>query len=345
MQPQPPLLTSILPHLLPPLEIHLSTPPLNGTRKKSFVIAISGPQGSGKTTLTSHLTTYLTQAFKVKVLSISIDDFYLPHTELTERGKQNRLWKHRGLPGTHDFQLAREFFETLLSDHCSPKSLKLPQYDKSAYSGAGDRIAESQWITIDPEAISVVILEGWCVAFQPIAFSSLQRHKTLSAQFKLSSSSNPPSFLADYELSDLEKVNSALSDYNTAFMNPEKINLLITIDLEESFTLLSNYMLSDGKNELLLLQWMVPFVNTVTAWRTQQEHALHASHSRGMTDDAVKAFVRGYMPAYQLYLPRLRLDGYFSAPSSDSSDGEPKSKRQIKVLIDKERSVVDIHAI
>lgn len=47
-------------------------------------------------------------------------------------------------------------------------------------------------------------------------------------------------------------------------------------------------------------------LENVYAWRLQQEHALKMLKGAGMSDDAVKAFVDGYMPAYEVYLNTVR---------------------------------------
>lgn len=42
-------------------------------------VSINGSQGSGKSTLADYLTTTLTQVHQLKVINISIDDFYYDH--------------------------------------------------------------------------------------------------------------------------------------------------------------------------------------------------------------------------------------------------------------------------
>ena len=46
-------------------------------------------------------------------------------------------------------------------------------------------------------------------------------------------------------------------------------------------------------------------IKFVYIWRLQQEHAMKAALGRGMTDEQVKRFVDGYMPAYELYIDGL----------------------------------------
>lgn len=61
--------------------------------------------------------------------------------------------------------------------------------------------------------------------------------------------------------------------------------------------------------------------NQVYQWRLEQEHHMKASRGvEGLSDAQVKAFVDTYMPAYQLYLPRLDKVGFFG----QGENGEPK---------------------
>ena len=85
-------------HILPFLKPLLPSP----TTSTPLVIAISGIQGSGKTTAAHALAQTLTSQ-GYKATSCSIDDFYLPRREqlsLAERNAGNGLLQRRGMPGT-----------------------------------------------------------------------------------------------------------------------------------------------------------------------------------------------------------------------------------------------------
>ena len=48
------------------------------------------------------------------------------------------------------------------------KSISIPQYDKSAHSGQGDRVPYDQWKVVEGN-IDLVIVEGWMLGYQKVA--------------------------------------------------------------------------------------------------------------------------------------------------------------------------------
>ena len=114
-------------------------------KRKTLFIGISGGQGSGKTTIT-------------KILKIfSIDDFY---KTLKDRHKMSStihpLFKTRGVPGTHDINLIKDFFNLIKKGNF--KKLKLPKFDKST----DNRLKRKYWYNIRKKP-EIILLEGWCV--------------------------------------------------------------------------------------------------------------------------------------------------------------------------------------
>ena len=75
-------------------------------------------------------------------------------------------------------------------------------------------------------------------------------------------------------------------------------------------------------------------LRNVYRWRLQQEHAMWKVKGAGMSDDAVRAFVRGYMPAYELYLEGLR-EGFFGSGSG----------RHVRVVMGRERGVEKVEVV
>ena len=81
---------------------------------KTLLIGLSAGQGSGKTTVASILGIILKIFFKRKICIISIDDFYKTLADRKKMAKKKHpLFKTRGVPGTHDINLVKTFFNSL----------------------------------------------------------------------------------------------------------------------------------------------------------------------------------------------------------------------------------------
>jgi D-glycerate 3-kinase len=125
--------------------------------QQPLVVGIHGCQGSGKTTLADFLATYCRERCQMSVVSLSIDDFYLTRAERTELAE----WVHsllatRGVPGTHDVELANRVIDGLIASE--PDYVYIPRFDKSV----DDRVPDRDWDQIQGP-VDMVILEGWCV--------------------------------------------------------------------------------------------------------------------------------------------------------------------------------------
>ena len=135
----------------------------NKYKKKgeTLILGFSGGQGSGKTTVTGILKIILKKFFKRRIHVSSIDNFY---KTLEDRNKISNkihpLLKTRGVPGTHDINLVKNFFNIIRKKKF--KKIKLPKFDKSI----DDRLKKKYWFNIK-EKPEVVILEGWCVGAKP----------------------------------------------------------------------------------------------------------------------------------------------------------------------------------
>jgi D-glycerate 3-kinase len=138
-------------------------------KKDTLILGLSGSQGSGKTTTGSVLKIILGKFFKKNVFVISIDDFYktLKTRSILSKNK-HVLFKTRGVPGTHDINLVRNFFNLIKKKKF--KKIKLPKFSKSQ----DDRLEKNKWHTVKQKP-EIVILEGWCVGAKPQNNLSLRK--------------------------------------------------------------------------------------------------------------------------------------------------------------------------
>lgn len=196
-----PLLISFL---LPLLSEHVSRNPR--VSPPPFFLGISGPQGSGKTSLVTILAASLrAPPHNLNVVVFSIDDIYLTNadqTALRELHPGNKLVRHRGEPGTHDVKLGTQIFKSLKEQ----KETKIPSYDKSVFNGKGDRINEADWEKVNGP-YDIVIFEGWCVAFRPLSNEALEEKWQESKQTQKGTVSR-------HALEHLQFVNTKLMDYD-----------------------------------------------------------------------------------------------------------------------------------
>jgi D-glycerate 3-kinase len=125
--------------------------------KKIKIIGLSGGQGSGKSTITQVLKLILEIKYNLIVVCFSIDDFYKTLSERTNLAKKtNKLFKTRGVPGTHDTNLIKKIFISLTKKNFI--SVLVPRFDKSK----DDRYPKKYWQKIKKQP-NIIIFEGWCV--------------------------------------------------------------------------------------------------------------------------------------------------------------------------------------
>ncbi|KAJ2772028.1 hypothetical protein IWQ56_001552 [Coemansia nantahalensis] len=240
-----------------------------------LVVGISGPQGSGKTTMVRLLAEHLA-ARHVRAVGFSLDDLYLPAAE-QERVAQagNRLLRFRGQPGTHDVELGRQTLAALARNQ---EPTALPAYDKSLRGGRGDRVAPRQW---SQPPVDVVLFEGWCLGFRELDAAELGRFLGGVR------GSDSPLFKHSRGFSDAElaEVNANLGAYERAL-----------------------YPLIDA------WVWLrVTDVDLVFRWRKEQEDALAASGRPSLSDAQLEDFVARFMPGYEMALPKLDARGFVSS--------------------------------
>ena len=301
-----------------------------------FVLALTGLQGSGKSTWANKLVRSLTEDYHFNAITVSLDDFYLEHERLVEtasKDPQNTLLKTRGQPGTHDEMLAKQFFASLTQRDQGTASFQedeefifIPSFDKSRFDGEGDRVPRDQWkrVSKTPE-VDVVVFEGWCVGFLPLSPLEIQekwkRSKELRCTQSVATTEQSRAYsivtLPDHSLDHLNSINTCLESYCESFMGPQHFDYLVHLDTNN----LAN----------------------VFDWRMQQEHALREHGQGAMTDESVVAFVQGYMPAYELYLEKLRTGFFEQQPVWRDNVGRNSSQKgHTRLVLDAERNITAV---
>lgn len=129
------------------------------TGNHPLLVGINGAQGTGKTTLARALTRVLDNTFDCSTVHLSLDDFYLTREQRRALAQSTHpLLMTRGVPGTHDIDMAQETINQL--HHANPRRpVALPRFDKSR----DERVPVAEWPLVDRPP-DIILLEGWCVA-------------------------------------------------------------------------------------------------------------------------------------------------------------------------------------
>jgi D-glycerate 3-kinase len=147
-------------------------------------------------------------------VTLSLDDIYLTHADqvaLAKAHPTNPLLQHRGQPSTHDLALGEEVFASLAAEGLTA----IPQYDKSAFEGQGDRVPKEQWKVVNEEGqnkVKVVIFEGWCVGFR--AWDDQTLRAKWEAAVRQKESGDYSGRLGHVKFEDVKAVNDALRRYD-----------------------------------------------------------------------------------------------------------------------------------
>lgn len=141
--------------ILLPLAGHIAT--RVHSSQGTSLISINGSQGSGKSTMTVFLQLLLQHQYNLTCAVLSIDDFYLTRTERQQLARRvHPLLATRGVPGTHDIELAAQTLQCLKSC-CANQPCRIPVFVKSI----DDRADESYW-NIMNKPVDIILFEGWC---------------------------------------------------------------------------------------------------------------------------------------------------------------------------------------
>lgn len=129
---------------------------------RPLLIGINGSQGSGKSTLSEYLRLVLQWDWGLRVVVLSLDDLYHTRSRRALLARQiHPLLATRGVPGTHDMELAEATLQKLLQPAVAAE-VRIPRFDKAT----DDRKPEAEWDKVITP-VDAVILEGWCLGIPP----------------------------------------------------------------------------------------------------------------------------------------------------------------------------------
>jgi D-glycerate 3-kinase len=191
----------------------------------ALCIGINGAQGTGKSTLAKLLVMLLKEQHQLNAVAMSLDDFYYSHRERQHLAQTiHPLLATRGVPGTHDIELALDTVQRLRSG----ESVRLPRFSKAA----DDCVPRSDW-QYSPAQTHVVILEGWCIGIP--AQTSAQLLKPVN---ELETNEDPDGHWRHY-------VNDCLANrYQVLF---EQLDLLIMLQAPDFGSIFEWRLLQEEK--------------------------------------------------------------------------------------------------
>ena len=196
------------------------------------LIGISALPGTGKTTLGKWLES-ISKKLNFKICVISIDDFYLPSSEMELAIKNNPWNVSRGFPGSHSIDLMKE---KLIKWKVDGK-LNVPVFDKSLRNGLGDR---SHWREDEPD---LLIIEGWFLGVKPLSINENNNEilsPTLSS-YEYSYRKNIQNNLKHYlDIWNLIDQTWQLKPLKFEYMNEWKSNQEKSMDLKRGSSLKDN---------------------------------------------------------------------------------------------------------
>lgn len=274
----PPAVQHMAQHVLDQLQAHRSRCPPS-LRPTPLFVGVQGPQGSGKTFLTSRLRAYLSSPpHALAVTVLSIDDLYLPHSELrslAESHPHNILFQGRGQPGTHDVPLGTSVLKNLKKiNEVDAGTVDIPFFDKSLFNGQGDRVSHGETVE---GPVDVVVLEGWCVGFFPTSKEFVEERWKEPVPTLEPDTFDMKTFVSvDHVLAVNERLKRYVEWWNA-------LDAFIQVD-----TSLSTHPWH-ATHSLQIKGPSSAQLSIIYKWRLQQEHNMKSKNGgKGMTDDQVK---------------------------------------------------------
>lgn len=130
--------------------------------QSAFIVAISGAQGAGKTTLANILKIVLEKQFNFRVVSFSLDDYYLSQKERLELARNiSALLQTRGVPGTHNIPLLIKTLQDL-KNNIIDFPITICKFDKKTDNPSPKQ--QYQKINYKPD---IILFDGWCLGAKP----------------------------------------------------------------------------------------------------------------------------------------------------------------------------------
>ena len=132
----------------------------NIRRSELKIFAVSGAQGSGKTTLAASLQQALQQD-GLRCGVVSLDDYYLSRHDRQILARQiHPLFAMRGVPGTHQIERLHQDLQL----HLQGRALTLPRFDKANDDSSTD---------LPAACYDTLIVEGWCLGAMALSAEQL----------------------------------------------------------------------------------------------------------------------------------------------------------------------------
>ena len=231
--------------------------PKKNKNKKTFVLGVQGTQGSGKSTASEFIQLLLQTEYQLTAVVLSIDDFYLTIAERETLGQSvHPLLKTRGVPGTHDVDLAIQTIKQL-SQLTTNQSTLIPRFEKAI----DDRAPQENWSTFTGP-VDVIILEGWCIGLKPEQSDNLTT-----------------------PVNSLESQEDATGEWR------QFANVNLSGQYQELFSLINKQLVLNAPSFDCVYQWRLTQEHKLIE-RIKQTGA--SSNIKTLSDDDVKRFISHY---------------------------------------------------
>lgn len=138
-------------------------------RSRPWLLGIGGAPGTGKSTLARLLAHLREASGQPKPFVLSLDDYYLSRWDRSRLAAAvHPLFRHRGVPGTHDVERLFRDVDALL--HGLAPEVETPCFDK----GSDEQLRETRTLSTSGQP-GGVILEGWFLGLEPQSAGELAR--------------------------------------------------------------------------------------------------------------------------------------------------------------------------